>query len=59
MKGYKTVLFSLLVGILGLLEALDWVAIIPDKIEPWVLPAVSGVFLYLRSITTTAIGKQS
>jgi len=57
MKGWKTILFAVIVSVIGTLEAFDWASIIPDKIEAFVLPIVGLIFMYLRSITTTPVGK--
>lgn len=50
-------LVSFVVMVVGFLEALDWVAIIPDNLEQWIIPALGAVFMYLRAITTTPVGK--
>ena len=57
MKGWKTIILSIVVTIIGALEAFDWANIIPDKFEDFLLPIVGALFLYLRTITTTAVGK--
>lgn len=57
MKGWKTILFAVIVSVIGTLEAFDWASIIPDSIEAFVLPVVGVVFMWLRSITTTPVGK--
>lgn len=57
MKGYKTALISLAVIILGAIEAFDWAQIVPPNLQEWIVPAIGAVFLYLRTITNTALGK--
>lgn len=59
MKGWKTILTAILVSVIGALEAFEWADVIPDNIEPFVLPVVGVIFAYLRSITNTPVGKSS
>jgi len=58
MKGWKTLLFALLLAIAGVLETFDWVSIIPDG---WVGPVTIGIgfiVAWLRKLTTTPLGKK-
>lgn len=57
MKGWKTVLFSFLTILVGVVDGFNWADIIPDAAEPWVIPAIGAIVLYLRSITSTPIFK--
>ena len=58
-KGWKTLLFALIIGIIGVLDGFQWVDVIPDKFEPFAIPLIAIVVGYLRSISTTAIGKKA
>jgi len=49
-------LFAVITAVIGVLEAFNWADVIPDNIEPFVLPIVAGIFVYLRKITTTPVG---
>lgn len=57
MKGWKTLLFSALLAVVGVLEGFGWAEIIPDGIEPFILPLIAVVMAWLRKVTTTAIGQ--
>ena len=59
MTGYKTLLFSLLISGVGVLQAADWVHIIPQD-QTWsgiVMVGIGAAIAALRSVTTTPIGK--
>ena len=56
-KGWKTLGLSVAVAVIGALDAFEWVDVIPENIEPFIIPLLGIVFGYLRSITTTAMGK--
>lgn len=58
MKGWRTILLSVAVSVVGALEAFNWAEVIPDAIEPYVLPVVGVIFMYLRTVTTTPLGKK-
>lgn len=58
MKGWKTLLVSALIALIGVLEAFDWAHVIPDNIEPYVLPLTAILFGFLRTITNTAVGQK-
>jgi len=56
-KGWKTLVFALVIGIIGVLDGFQWVDVIPDRFEPFAIPLIAIVVGYLRSITNTAMGK--
>lgn len=56
MKGWRTVLFNLALGIPPVLELSSWRDLIPDEWWPFYVIGAAGVNLILRSITTTPIG---
>jgi hypothetical protein len=58
LKGWRTLFFSLLVATIGVAEATDWAAIIPDgPARGWVLLAIALAIAWLRVITTTKVGR--
>lgn len=54
-KGKKTVIWSAIIGTLGVIETTDLSFIGPEYSGP-ILIAVSIVNVWLRALTTTAIG---
>ncbi len=58
LKGWRTLLFALLVATIGVAEATDWAQVIPDGPDKglWLL-AISLAIAFLRVITTTPLGK--
>ncbi len=58
LKGWRTLLFALLVATIGVAEATDWAQIVPDGPRKglWLL-GISLAIAFLRVITTTPIGK--
>lgn len=58
MKGWRTIIFSGLVSLLGLIQATDLVTLFNDKrIAGWVMLGIGAISIWLRTITTTPIGK--
>ena len=58
LKGWRTILFSLLLATVGVLEATNWADLIPDgPAKGWILLAIALVIAWLRAITTTPIGR--
>ena len=58
MKGWRTVLFALLLATIGVLEATDWASIVPDgPAKGWVILGIALITAWLRAITTTPIGR--
>ncbi len=58
LRGWRTLLFSLLLATLGVMEATDWASIVPDGPHKgyWLL-AIALSIAWLRAITTTPIGR--
>lgn len=56
MKGWRTLLFSSIIAVIGVLEAFDWAVIIPEQYEGVALAIIGAGFAYLRKITTTPLG---
>lgn len=59
MKGYKTLIWSLLLAVVGVLQAFDWTTVVPASAQGWVLIAIGAVTAALRYVTTTPVGKAS
>jgi hypothetical protein len=57
LKGYKTILFNLLAALVPLLELTEMREVIPDNYLPIYMLAVARGNLYLRTVTTTPVGK--
>ena len=56
LKGKRTLLFSLIVATVGVLEVTDWAEIVPDgPAKGWVLLAISSGIAWLRVLTTTPV----
>lgn len=56
-KGYRTLAFNLLTGGLAFLEVTDVSALIPDRYEAVFTIFVAVGNFWLRTQTTTAVGK--
>ncbi len=60
LKGWRTLLFALLVAAVGVAEATDWTSLIPDgPARGWWLLGISLAIAWLRVITTTPVGHHS
>ncbi len=58
LKGWKTMLVSLLIAVIGVLQATDWATIVrPDEVGP-VMLGVGILVAVLRVVTTTPIGRK-
>jgi hypothetical protein len=57
LKGYKTILFNLMAALVPLLELTEMREVIPDNYLPIYMLAVAMGNLYLRTVTTTPVGK--
>ena len=56
LKGWKTILFSLLVAAVGVLTATDWAQVIPDgPAKGWYLVGIAFLTAWLRVITDTPV----
>ena len=58
LKGWKTVAFNVLAAIVPILELTEFKGLVPAEYLPFYTLAVALGNVYLRSITTTAIGKK-
>jgi hypothetical protein len=58
LKGWRTILFSAAVAVLGVLQTADWATILTPR---YVGPAMLGVAIMvavLRSVTDSAVGRK-
>lgn len=58
MKGYRTVGFNVVGAILPLLTLTEWNDVVPKDYLPYWILFVSLGNVYLRTITTTPIGRK-
>ena len=58
LKGYKTIIFNVLAAVVPIMEITELNAVIPDAYLPFYIVAVALCNLYLRTVTTTPVGKQ-
>lgn len=56
MKGWKTLLFAIVLAIAGTLEAFDWATIVPEGFEGLALGVIGIIVGWLRKLTTTPLG---
>ena len=56
MKGYRTLLFSLAVAIIGVLQSFDWATIVAPDQAGIALTVVGVAGAVLRFLTSTAVG---
>lgn len=57
-KGWKTVTFNVLAAIVPLLELTEMKGIVPEEYLPFYALAVAMGNVYLRSVTSTPMGKK-
>ena len=57
-KGWKTVTFNVLAAIVPILELTELEGIVPEEYLPFYALAVAMGNVYLRSVTTTPMGKK-
>jgi hypothetical protein len=58
LKGYRTILVNVLMTIMPLLEMSEVLDVMPDGWQNWYAIAMAVINLWLRSITTTPMGKR-
>jgi hypothetical protein len=58
MKGYRTLLFSLAVAIVGVLQSFDWASVIPPEQAGVALTVVGVAGAILRFLTSTPAGSR-
>lgn len=57
MTGYRTLLFNVLVAVVGVLSATDWVQLVGSTRAGWVVTGIGIVGTVLRFLTTTPVGE--
>jgi hypothetical protein len=57
-KGWKTVTFNVLAAIVPILELTELKGIVPEEYLPFYALAVAMGNVYLRSVTSTPVGKK-
>ena len=58
LKGYRTILVNVLMTVMPVLEMSEILEIMPEGWENWYAIAMAVINLWLRSITTTPMGKR-
>jgi hypothetical protein len=58
MKGYRTLLFSLGVAIVGVLQSFDWASVIAPEQAGIALTVVGVAGAILRFLTSTPVGSR-
>ena len=56
MKGYRTLLFSLAVAVVGVLQSFDWATVVPPDQAGIALTIIGVVGAVLRVLTSTPVG---
>lgn len=57
LKGWKTILASVITFVLVLLEAREVIDLIPPGLEKWLALAVTVLMAFMRTITNTSVGE--
>jgi hypothetical protein len=58
MKGYRTLLFSLAVAVVGVLQSFDWATVVPPEHAGIALTVVGVISAVLRFLTSTPVGEK-
>lgn len=58
MKGFRTITFNVLATAVPILELTEFRDVLPDVWLPWYALGVALANMYLRYITTTALGQK-
>lgn len=58
MKGWRTIIFQLLVAVFAALESMDFTSVLNSETAPVVLLVVAAINAVLRAVTTTPLGKK-
>jgi hypothetical protein len=58
MKGYRTLIFSLGVAVVGVLQTFDWATVVPPGKTGVALTAVGVAAAVLRFLTSTPVGEK-
>jgi len=61
MKGWKTLIFALLVAVAGVLQTFDWASVVPQD-KTWsgaMMMAIGVAIAALRAVTSTPVGRNT
>lgn len=58
LKGYKTILFNVLAAVVPIMELTELSAVVPDHYLPFYMLVIAMGNMYLRTVTTSPVGKQ-
>ena len=56
LKGYKTIIFGMLIAALGAVQATDLAQVVPNEWIGIVMSAIGGMIMVLRALTDTSVG---
>jgi hypothetical protein len=56
MKGYRTLLFSLAVAVVGVLQSFDWATVVPPDQAGIAITVIGVAGAVLRFLTSTRVG---
>jgi hypothetical protein len=56
MKGYRTLLFSLAVAAVGVLQTFDWATVVPPEQAGVAFTVIGVAAAVLRFLTSTSVG---
>jgi hypothetical protein len=57
-KGWRTVLLSILLAVVGVLQTADWATIVPPQQVGPVMLTIALVVAVLRTLTDTPVGRK-
>lgn len=57
MKGYRTLVFSLAIAVVGVLQTFDWATLVSEEHAGIVLTAIGIASAALRFLTSTPVGE--
>lgn len=58
LKGYRTMTVNTLLMVMPILEMSEFLSVLPEGWQNWYAIAMAVINLWLRSITTTPVGKK-
>jgi hypothetical protein len=57
MKGWRTLILNSALAVFGVLEATDWTGMLGSDAAGWVVAAIAGANMLLRTLTNTEVGR--
>ncbi len=58
LKGWRTILVSVLLAVVGVLQTADWATIVAPRYVGPAMLAIAVVVAVLRAVTDTAVGRK-